>query len=107
MMMQMFVYIIHLFFIVLIQTIISNPACIYDVGNGLKLDIRTLGLANGKGPKYDQIPNIPPLTNTFSWNGCCSYSKPDDGNCTNAAACYSNFNILFFYLILKIDFFAS
>jgi hypothetical protein len=94
----MFVHIFNLFIIVLTQTIISDPICIYDVGNGLKLDIRTLGIANGKGPKYNQIPNIPPSTITFSWNGCFSYSKSGGGNCTNAAACYSNLIIPLYFI---------
>ncbi|CAF2829299.1 unnamed protein product [Rotaria sp. Silwood2] len=76
--------------IVFIQTIISDPICIYDVEDGLKLDIRTLGFTNGKVPKYDQISNINPTKKTLSWNGCFSYSKVDNGNCTNAAACYTD-----------------
>jgi hypothetical protein len=89
---------------VLIQTIISDPICIYDVEDGLQLDIRTLGFANGKGPKYDRISNTNPSTVTFSWNGCFSYSKFDSGNCKDAAACYCKLNILL-YLISKNNFF--
>ncbi|CAF3647122.1 unnamed protein product [Rotaria sordida] len=80
----------YYFFIVFIPIIISDPTCIYDIKDGLKLDIRTLGFTNGKKPKYDQISNINPTTKTLNWNGCFSYSKSDNGNCTNAAACYTD-----------------
>ncbi|UJR36378.1 hypothetical protein I4U23_029102 [Adineta vaga] len=78
-------------FILLIDTITCDSSCIYDVGNGQKLDIRPLGYANGKGPKYDNIPNSIPVPYTFNWNGCFPYSK-SNGNCTNAAACYTDRN---------------
>ncbi|UJR09729.1 hypothetical protein I4U23_013958 [Adineta vaga] len=71
-----------------IQIINCDSECIYDVDDGLKLDLRTLGFANGKGPKYDYISNANPTSNTFSWNGCFPYSKLDQGNCSDAAACY-------------------
>jgi hypothetical protein len=87
-----------------IQTIISATPCIYDLGNGQQLDIRPLGLENGKGPKYDNIPNSIPIPYTFSWNGCFDYSKSGTGNCKNAAACYSKkiFSLIskIFYLML-------
>ncbi|CAF1292646.1 unnamed protein product [Adineta steineri] len=73
---------------ILIQTVVSDSTCIYDVENGLQLDIRTLGFANERGSKYNQIIDTNPTTNSFSWNGCFSYSKFDGGNCSNAAACY-------------------
>ncbi|CAF1075435.1 unnamed protein product [Rotaria sp. Silwood1] len=76
--------------IIFIQIIICYSNCVYNIENGLKLDIRTLGYTNGKIPKYDQISNINPTRKTFSWNGCFSYSKSDNGNCTNAAACYTD-----------------
>ncbi|CAF0920440.1 unnamed protein product [Rotaria sp. Silwood1] len=77
-------------FMLIIQTNTSESSCVYDVGNGQKLDIRTLGYANGKGPKYDNIPNPNPVKSTLSWNGCFSYSKSDSGNCIDAAACSTN-----------------
>ncbi|CAF3346652.1 unnamed protein product [Rotaria socialis] len=70
--------------------VLTDPICVYDIGDGLKFDLRTLGFAHGKGPKYDRISSINPTTKTFSWNGCYSYSKSDHGNCTNAAACYTD-----------------
>lgn len=76
------------FLLYLIRTITCDSSCIYDVGNGKQLDIRTLGYANGKGPKYDNIPNASPVPYTFNWNGCFPYSK-SKGSCSNAAACYS------------------
>ena len=75
-----------------IRTITCASSCIYDVGNGQQLDIRPLGIANGKRPKYDNIPNSSPVPHTFNWNACFSYSKSDGGNCSNAAACYSKRN---------------
>ncbi|CAF0741765.1 unnamed protein product [Rotaria sordida] len=88
---KMFVPILNLFiyylFMLIIQTIASESSCVYDVGSGQKLDIRTLGYENGKGPKYDNIPNSSPTKSTLSWNGCFSYSKSDGGNCKDAAAC--------------------
>ncbi|CAF1034175.1 unnamed protein product [Adineta ricciae] len=86
----------------LIQTITCDSSCIYDVGNGQKLDIRTLGNANGKGPKYDNIPNSSPVPYTFNWNGCFPYSKAK-GDCTNAAACYTDKNTGASTLIAKHD----
>jgi len=83
-------------FMLLIQTVISASPCVYDVGNKQQLDIRTLGFAKGKGPKYDNIPNTNPIPITFSWNGCFDYSKSKGGSCTDAAACYSKKNSLDF-----------
>jgi hypothetical protein len=97
---SMFHWSIYYLLIILIRNIICDPLCIYNVGNDLKLDIRTLGFANGKEPKYDRIPTMSPSTNTLSWNGCFSYSKSDHGNCSNAAACYSKLN--FFFLLVLI-----
>lgn len=71
------------------QVVTSVSNCVYDVDNGLKLDLRTLGLDHGRGPKFDGISNIGQRPHTLSWNGCFSYSKIDNGNCTDAAACYS------------------
>ncbi|CAF2399827.1 unnamed protein product [Rotaria sp. Silwood2] len=73
-----------------IQTITCESSCVYDVGNGQKLDIRTLGYANGKQPKYNNIPNTSPVKSSLSWNGCFSYSKSDGGDCINAASCSTN-----------------
>lgn len=75
--------------VLLSRTCLSEPTCIYDVGDGTKLDIRPLGLSNGKGPKYDNIPMTSPLPYAFSWNGCFPYKKSGGGDCTDAAACYS------------------
>lgn len=80
----------HLF-ILIIPTISSSSPCIYDVGQGKKLDLRTLGYANGRKPKYDNIPNTSPVRTSVSWNGCFSYSKSDGGTCKDAAACSSKF----------------
>lgn len=80
-------------FMLSIQIIISANPCIFDVGNQKQLDIRTLGYGNGKGPKYDNIPNSIPTQITFSWNGCFDYSKSSAGNCKDAAACYSKIYI--------------
>jgi len=77
------------FVLFLIHTITCNTQCVYDVGNGQKLDIRPLGLANGKGPKFDNIVTVSPVPHTFNWNACFSYSKSGGGNCKDAAACYS------------------
>ncbi|CAF1641989.1 unnamed protein product [Adineta ricciae] len=71
-----------------IPIIICDPNCVYKVDDGLTLDIRTLGFADGKGPKYNHISNAATTANTFSWNGCFSYSTNDQGNCSDAAACY-------------------
>jgi hypothetical protein len=76
-------------FMLFIQIITSATPCVYDLGNGKQLDIRTLGNADGKKPKYDDIPNSTPVPFTFSWNACFSYSKSDGGSCSDAAACYS------------------
>ncbi len=88
-------------FMLLVQTITSATPCVYDVGNQKQLDIRTLGLANGK-PKYDNIPNATPVRVTFNWNGCFDYSKSDGGSCTNAAACFSkkNLSLILIYFML-------
>lgn len=92
-------------FMLVIQSINSaSPKCVYDIGNGQQLDIRTLGHDNGKTAKYDNIANSNPTPITFSWNGCFDYSKPDGGSCTNAAACYSkkilNFHFNLFCVII-------
>jgi hypothetical protein len=76
-------------FLFLIQTITCGTPCVYDVGDGQTLDVRPLGNANGKGPKYDSIPTVNPVPYTFNWNACFSYSKSDGGTCKDAAACYS------------------
>ncbi|CAF1312053.1 unnamed protein product [Adineta steineri] len=78
------------FFILFIQTITCASPCIYDVGNGQQLDVRTLGNANGKTPKYDNIPTTSSIPHSLSWNGCFSYKKSDGGDCTNAAACFTD-----------------
>ena len=72
----------------LIRRIVADATCIYDVGDGLQLDLRTLGLASDKGPKYSHISDADSTTRTFSWNGCFPYSAVNHGNCSNAAACY-------------------
>lgn len=82
-------------FMIIIQTITCDPSCIYDVGDGKKIDVRTLGYDNGKGPKYDKIPNTNPTKSSFSWNGCFPYTKSGGGNCKNAAACHSKLNSFF------------
>jgi len=81
-------------FMLLIPVITCETPCVYDVGNGQQLDIRPLGYENGKGPKYNNIPNATPMPHTFSWNACFPYSKPGGGSCTDAAACYSKKNSL-------------
>lgn len=83
-------------FMFLIQNINSASPCIYDIGNGETLDIRPLGNSNTKTPKYDNIPNSSPVPHIFSWNACFDYSKSDGGSCTDAAACYSKKNLVFF-----------
>jgi hypothetical protein len=90
-------------FMLVIQSINSaSSKCVYDVGNGQQLDIRTLGNNNGKTPKYDNIPNSSPTPFTFSWNGCFDYSKSDGGSCTQAAACSckKNFSSILIYSVL-------
>ena len=103
----MFVWIFNLFvcsLFLLIQTIFGAIPCVYDLDNGEKLDIRPLGNAKGKGPKYDQIPNPTPTRRSFSWNACFDYSKSDGGSCTNAAVCYSKTHIsLSLSSILNLD----
>lgn len=75
-----------------IQTVNSATPCVYDVGGQKQLDIRTLGLSNGKGPKYDNIPTTSSIPKSFSWNGCFDFSKTGAGDCKDAAACFSKKN---------------
>jgi hypothetical protein len=73
----------------LIRTINMQVSCVYDIDTSQQLDVRTLGIDNGRGPKYDQIQVTSPVPYIFSWNGCFAYKKSDGGNCDDAAACFS------------------
>lgn len=84
----MFYFYIPALLIGCIPMIICDSNCVYKVDDGLTLDIRTLGFTDGKGPKYNHISNAATTPNTFSWNGCFPYSTNDQGNCSDAAACY-------------------
>ena len=84
----MFNFYIPVLLIGCIPISICDPNCVYKVDDGLTLDIRTLGFTDGKGPKYNHISNAATTVNTFSWNGCFPYSTNDQGNCSDAAACY-------------------
>ncbi|CAF4078890.1 unnamed protein product, partial [Rotaria magnacalcarata] len=55
-------YCVEYLLILVIQTVLTDPICVYDIGDGLKFDLRTLGFAHGKGPKYDRISSINPTT---------------------------------------------
>lgn len=90
----MFAFILLCSYVSVIPLIFAaNPSCVYDVSGGRTLDIRPLGLSNGKGPKYDNIVITSPIPYTFSWNACFDYKKSDGGDCTAAAACYSKINV--------------